>query len=186
MTPTQEESKELISYLVDCLEEVQRVSDKLGVSNPFYNESYVEMLAADALGHTYNPATRGADAYDENDNPTEYKSINLSSKYKGSFQFHWLSATKLASYRETKDVFFIIRDRIAILEIWKLPMAIILPELIKKQQTAEYRRQVLNIAGANKAKNTDAHKSFSLKTVKHLGAELVYTKEQARCISSCV
>lgn len=167
---------EFVEYLILCLTEAQEMSDSIGVKNLFYNERYVELIMAHLLGHTYNSNIRGHDAFDHNGDPVEYKSINLVSTNKGSFQFHWLSENKLNSYNEVKDVYFALRNDIIIEEIWKLSMDVIFKDLQKKFLKGEQQRFFLNDIGVHKLKNIDAHKSYSLNKIQYLGAELVYTR----------
>jgi hypothetical protein len=167
-----------VGVIREHLETAQRIANTMGVKNLFYNEQYIELMVADLLDHEYNRNTRGADAYDEGGNKVEYKTINLSTTSRGSFQFHWLSKDKLNSYGLTKDVYFILRHDLVIDEIWKLPMNVIFSDLEKKYKEAEVERFLLNVAaGSNRNKNINAHKSYSLNKVKKLGAVLVYQKE---------
>lgn len=166
--------------VIDCIKshiiEAQYLATGIGVENLFYNEQYVELLMASLLKHDYNTKTRGADARNEIGSKMEYKSINLNSlsESSGSFQFHWISKDKLASYLATESVFFSLREGADIKEIWYLPMSVIYPDLEAKYLEAEGKRSILMNGGINKKKNTDAHKSYSLSTIKKMGAEKVY------------
>lgn len=167
-----------VAYICYHLQRAQGMAYYLGVKNLFYNEQYVELIVADLLGHTYNINTRGADAHDNLGDAVEYKSINLSTTVNGSFQFHWLSESKLESYKKVKDVYFALRYDSIIDEVWRLPMSIIFTDLIEKYERAEAKRLVLNkIKGIHKNKNIDAHKSYSLNKIKKLGAICVYKKD---------
>ena len=167
-----------VAKISNHLKAAQEIAYTMGVKNLFYNEQYIELIVADLLGHTYNPNTRGTDAYDENGNMVEYKTINRASTRYGSFQFHWLSKDKLDSYSLAKNIYFVLRNDLIIDEVWKLPMSVILPDLWERYTKAEVKRLVLNVAaGSNKSKNIDAHKGYSLSTIKELGAALVYKED---------
>ena len=93
------------------------IADGMGVRNLFYNEGYVDLLIADALGHTYNVATQGPDGYSEGGDWCEYKTINAKvgkdggpSWKGGTFQFHWLSKAKVEKYEKTDNFYFVLRD----------------------------------------------------------------------------
>ena len=60
----------------ECIRNAISIADSIGVRNLFYNEGYVDLLIADALGHTYNTATQGPDGYSVNGDWCEYKTIN--------------------------------------------------------------------------------------------------------------
>jgi hypothetical protein len=150
------------------LNKINEITQKNNLGNIFYNEQYLELLIANILNHKYNSG-QGCDAYDENGNPVEYKSINLNSKTIGSFQFHWLSKNKIDKYLTCKYFFFCIRKGVEILEIYKLKSDKILDILINKSKEKE------TYCTENKRK-INAHKSFSLLKLKQMGAELVYSK----------
>ncbi|RLG71209.1 MAG: hypothetical protein DRO11_04910 [Methanobacteriota archaeon] len=156
----------------------QDLATNVGIDNLFYNEQYVEVIMASILKHEYNPKTRGDDAFDVDKNPTEYKSINMTSKSGGSFQFHWISRDKLASYERVKDVYFSLREGANIKGIWSLPMSVIFPYLVTEYNKAEMKRGIMVSNGIEKEKNIDAHKSFSLSKIIKLGAKKVYESEE--------
>lgn len=174
-----DDNENSVAKISNHLKSAQEIAYTIGVKNLFYNEQYIELFIADLLGHTYNPNTRGTDAYDENGNMVEYKTINLVSTPRyGSFQFHWLTKDKIDSYSSAKDVYFALRYDLIIYEVWKLPMGVILPDLWERYTKAEVKRLVLNVAaGSNKSKNIDAHIGYSLSTIKKLGAVLVYKED---------
>jgi hypothetical protein len=147
--------------IANLLLEADRIARENGVDNLFYNEMYIELLAADKLGHEWSSHTQGGDALEvETNKPTEYKFINERNKSKsGSFQFHWLSNDKMEELGKTENMYFGLRDGVKINKIWKLPTSTILPLIAERA------------SGSDK---TDAHKSFSLKKIIKLGGELVY------------
>lgn len=196
---TSDEFTKAFLKFTDCVTEshVERIKNhiikaeflasNIGVENLFYNDGHVELFMADVLGHDYNTKTRGFDAHN-NGVAVEYKSINMaesinmadlndktsSEKNKGCFQFHWISKDKLDAYSKVTEVFFSLRKGAEIKEIWSLPMAVIYPDLVEKYNEAEKKRNILIDKGVPKKKNTDAHKSYSLNTLKNLGAKLVF------------
>lgn len=158
-----------IKRIADLIQEAQDISEKeLGINNIFYNESYIDMIIADILGHDYNSETQGGDAFDLEGNWIEYKTINANSKGTGSFQFHWLSHEKIEKYRKSK-FFFIVRQGARILRIYHIDNKILIPILEEKYKEGEERRKTLG-----KEKSIDAHKSFSEKKLLELGGELIY------------
>lgn len=127
--------QEIVTHLIEAVSKAK----SLGYENILYNERYVELMMANILGHKYENHTQGGDAIETVNGvecPTEYKSINIQGKngvVKGSFQFHWLSDEKIAKYRETKNMYFCIRDGIEILEIYQVNTDIIMPLLESKK-----------------------------------------------------
>ena len=96
---------EAIKQIQSLLQEAEQIAkDELGLDNIFYNERFVEMFMANHLGHEYGNNTQGGDALDATETPTEYKAINLRSKSKGTFQFHWLSKNKIKKYAQTLNL----------------------------------------------------------------------------------
>mgnify|MGYP004008971269 FL=1 len=152
-----------IKKIQRLLEEAQAIAkDELGLENIFYNERFVEMFMADALGHTYGNNTQGGDAIDQNDKPVEYKAINQRSKSKsGTFQFHWLSENKIAKYGETDKMFFAIRDGVTLDRVYELPTSTVMPILEAK---------------ATGDKSIHGHAGFNEKKLKSLGAKVAYSK----------
>ena len=148
------------------IERASNLAEQEGLGNIFYNEQYVEVLAASILGHTYNPG-QGEDA-NNNGDKFEYKSINLANKSKGTFQFHWLSKEKLEKYSKIKYFFFILRKNASIEKIYRLKGSAILDDLFliaKKKGTLDGSKKI------------HAHKSFSLSTILKKGAILVYDRK---------
>ena len=131
--------QEIITHLTDAVSKAK----SLGYENILYNERYVELLMANILGHKYDNHTQGGDAIETVNGincPTEYKSINIQGKngvIKGSFQFHWLSDEKITRYRETKNMYFCIRDGIEILEIYQVHTNVIMPLLESKKSGSD-------------------------------------------------
>ena len=123
-----------ITKIKKLLVEAEEIAEKeLGLENIFYNERFVELFMSDELGHDYGNNTQGGDAYDSNKKkPVEYKAINLRSKSKGTFQFHWLSENKINQYNQTEDMYFCIRDGVTIKDIYKVPTKDIIPHLKRK------------------------------------------------------
>jgi len=152
---------EWIEQIKTHLSEADRIAKENGVPNLFYNEMFLELIAAQALGHQWKPHTQGGDAYETETSPTEYKFINLRNKTAGSFQFHWLSENKMKKLQSYDNMFFGVRDGVEIQEIWKLSSDKILTMIEEK---------------ATGTKKINGHKSFSLDKIKELGAEQVYIK----------
>ena len=131
--------QEIISHLTDAVSKAK----SLGYENILYNERYVELMMANILGHEYDNHTQGGDAIETVNGvkcPTEYKSINIQGKNsagKGSFEFHWLSDEKITRYRETKNMYFCIRDGMEILEIYQVNTNVIMPLLESKKSGSE-------------------------------------------------
>jgi hypothetical protein len=110
-----------IEKIYSLLKEAEDIAMSEGYGNIFYNEQFIELFIANKVGETWNSETQGGDAFDSEGNPTEYKAINMRSKAKGSFQFHWLSESKIEKLKQTKTMKFVIRDGITIKEIYELP-----------------------------------------------------------------
>jgi hypothetical protein len=150
-----------IKNLEKHLKAIEKISKSLGIKDIFRNKKFIEVLAAQKLGHRVNPSPGGADAWeyiDDVEYPTEYKSCDCSTG-KGSFQFHWLSNNVMDSYRETLNIYFIGRNGIDIEWIYSIQIDKILP-LIEEKATG--------------GKSTNGHKAFSIKQLINLGAELRY------------
>ena len=138
----------------NLLREAERIAEyELGVTNIFYNEAFVEAFMADQLGHRWNVDTQGSDAYEPDGTPTEYKAINVRGKYKGTFQFHWLSENKMDKLRTTKNMYFAIRDGVELKEVYSVPT----DKLIDKIQEK-----------ATNSKSTNGHISFTLEQIKKI------------------
>jgi len=153
-----------IEQITNLLVEADKIAVENGVNNLFYNEMYVELIAASKLGHSWSAHTQGGDAIEiETNKPTEYKFINERSKSKGSFQFHWLSNDKMNELKKTENMYFGLRDGVNINKIYKVPTSVLLPLIAEK---------------ATNSDKTDGHKSFSLANIQKLGAELVYESVQ--------
>ena len=153
-----------VSKIEKLLKQAQDIAKKeLGLDNIFYNERFIEMFIADKLGHIYGNNTQGGDALEVDTNkPTEYKAINLRNKGKNSsFQFHWLSENKVKKYKQTKNMYFAVRDGVTINEIYQVPTKKIIP-LIDSKATGD--------------DSINGHVSFNEKTlVQKLKAKKVYS-----------
>ena len=123
-----------VTKIKSLLKQAQDLAqDELGLENIFYNERFVELMIANELGHEYGNNTQGGDAWDPvKKKPVEYKAINLRSKGKGTFQFHWLSQNKINQYSQTEDMYFCIRDGVQIKEIYRVPTKTVIPYLKEK------------------------------------------------------
>jgi hypothetical protein len=121
----------------------------------FYNGKWFDYVCAKKLDLRIKIGTQGCDAYEKDGSKVELKStlINKTGK-RGSFQFHWLSKNKLKEYKQTKYVYFIIRDGCKITEAYKLPMDIIYPFLEKKAKEK-------GTFDSDKDDDIDAHWSIS-------------------------
>jgi len=152
-----------IKNLEKHLKAIEKISKSLGIKDIFRNKKFIEVLAAQKLGHRVNPSPGGADAWeyiDDVEYPTEYKSCDCSSG-KGSFQFHWLSNNVMDSYREAQNMYFIGRDGIEIEWIYSIESDKIMPHIEEK---------------ATGGKSTDGHKSFNINQLIKLGAVQRYAK----------
>ena len=152
-----------IDEVVEHLSEADRVAGENGINNLFYNEMFMELIMAAKLGHDFKPHTQGGDAVEtDSGKPTEYKLINVRNKSGGgSYQFHWLSNSKMQELGRTENMYFGKRDGVELVEVLKIKSSLILPLI------------------AEKATGTDSihgHKSFSHSKLKKLGAEVVYKK----------
>lgn len=124
-----------VNKIEKLLLEAQEIAKtELDLDNIFYNERFIELFIANKLGHIYGNNTQGGDAIEPDTNkPTEYKAINLRNKNKnGSFQFHWLGANKLKKYSETDNMYFVVRDGITIIDIYKVETDKIIDSIQKK------------------------------------------------------
>lgn len=154
---------------------IRKIAKKYNYGNILYNEGYLPVMVCNLLKIKYN-TTQDPDAFDGLD-WVEIKSINTNSKSgKGSFQFHWLSKEKVLKYKKTKYILFVVRFDEDIIEIYKLDTKKIINDLIKIQEISENKRSILEDAGIIKRKNIDGHKSYSIKKIKELGAELIWNK----------
>lgn len=148
MTKKQKDAVKQIEKLLQQAELIAK--NELDLDNIFYNERFIELFIAAKLGHIYGNATQGGDALEpEIDKPTEYKAINLRNKSgNGTFQFHWLSENKVAKYKQTKNMYFAVRDGVTIKDIYQVPTKRIIPLIDKK---------------ATGSKDISGHASFNVK-----------------------
>jgi len=143
--------KSPVQRIEELLQQAAAIAkNELGLDNIFYNERFVELFIADKLGHVYGNNTQGGDALETSTNkPTEYKAINLRNKSgNGTFQFHWLSENKVAKYKQTKNMYFAVRDGVTIKDIYQVPTKKIMPMIDKK---------------ATGSKDIGGHASFNVK-----------------------
>ena len=136
------------------LKQAEKIAEEeLGITNIFYNEAFVEAFIADELGHEWNTKTQGGDAFEPDGTPTEYKAINVRGKYKGTFQFHWLSENKMEKLRNTKNMYFAIRDGVQLKEVYSVPTEKLIDKIQEK---------------ATNSKSTNGHISFTLEQIKKI------------------
>ena len=155
-----------VDEIVNLIDKAYSIAKEIGIRNLFYNERFLELMIAKKLGHKASINTQGCDAIDEYGNSIEYKTINLANKTAGSFQFHWLSKNKIEKYQKTKYIYFVVRDGVEIIKIYKLSSNKLLPELIAKaKEKGTYCDTETKIG---------AHKSYCLNTIIRKGAKLVY------------
>ena len=96
--------------------------------------------------------------------------INLRSKSKGTFQFHWLSKNKIKKYAQTNNMYFAIRDGVTIEKIYEVPTDVIMPVLEAK---------------ATNSKSINGHAGFNeKKLIEEFNAKLVYDAEKFNCAYS--
>jgi hypothetical protein len=142
------------------------ISNSLNIPNLLYNERYVDLLIAKKLGHRFNLETQGADALTGNNRHVEYKSIvKKDRKYKGSFQFHWLSKKKIAKYQKCAYFYCVWRNGFTIEKMIRVPREVLMKQIKKKK---------------GKKGSTAGHKSFGHRQIEKLVANgkavLVYDK----------
>ena len=150
--------KAIIERIQFKLEEIEYLAKNLGIDDIFRNKKFIEVLAANKLGHRWNDKPYGADAYEkigDKEFPTEYKSA----KAGGSFQFHWLSVSKMLKIQECRNVYFLITEGVSIKEIYTIPTEKILQLIAEK---------------ASGGKSINGHKSFHLPQLISLGAERIF------------
>lgn len=154
---------EAVKQIESLLQQAERIAkDELRLDNIFYNERFIELFTAAKLNHQYGNNTQGGDAYEPDiKKPTEYKAINLRNKGKNSsFQFHWLSEDKVKKYKETQNMYFILRDGVTIQKIYKVDSEVVFPYIEKK---------------ATGSKSINGHVSFNEnKVIDILKGEVVY------------
>ena len=163
-----------VLLMAEHIRSAYSIANSMGIRNLFYNEGYVDLLIADALGHVYNTATQGPDGYSEEGSWCEYKTINAKpgkdgkpSWKGGTFQFHWLSKAKIEKYERTDNFYFVLRDGVDLKEVWSLPSSVVCPLLRKK---AEEKGTLVE-----GKKKTAAHFGLKLEQVKKLGGTLEFT-----------
>jgi len=153
----------MINQLQELLNRIENISQELGINDIFRNKKFIEVIAANLLGHKVNNKPGGCDAWEIIDGvkyPTEYKSCDCSND-KGSFQFHWLSNNVMETYKETKNIYFIGRIGVNIEYIFTIPTHKLV-YLIEEKATGD---------------NTyNARKAFTIKKLKKLGALQVYDR----------
>ena len=148
-----------IDKIHSLLKQAEDIARSEGYENIFYNEQFIELFTANKISETWNQETHGGDAFDIDGDPTEYKAINLRSKGKGSFQFHWLYQKKIERLKKCKTMKFIIRDGVTIKEIYELPTSKLIGLIEEKSSGTD------NISGS---------KAFSLNTIINKGAKKIY------------
>lgn len=151
-----QETRVKVSEIIANLKQGVDIANELHISNLLYNEAYVALMIASALGHKFNIETQGenGDALDNDDNPVEYKFITKKgASYSGSFQFHWLSAEKIARYQLCSHFYFAWRDGFVIDKIIRVSRDVLMPDIIEK-------------AGADGS--TDGHKNFGHRQIEDL------------------
>jgi hypothetical protein len=125
---------ESVKKIEKLLQQAEKIAkEELDLDNIFYNERFIELFAASKLNHLYGNDTQGGDAFETDINkPTEYKAINLRNKGKNaSFQFHWLSDKKVDKYKQTDNMYFIVRDGVTIQKIYKVKSKEVFPFIDK-------------------------------------------------------
>lgn len=154
---------ESINRIEKLLQEAEKIAkEELNLDNIFYNERFIELFTASKLNHEYGNNTQGGDAFEiDIQKPTEYKAINLRNKGKNSsFQFHWLSDKKVQKYKETENMYFIVRDGVTIKKIYKVKSENVFPYIDK------------NATGSN---SINGHVGFNEnKVVDILNGEVIY------------
>tara|TARA_R110000851_G_scaffold7749_5_gene29815 strand:+ start:525 stop:1010 length:486 start_codon:yes stop_codon:yes gene_type:complete len=153
-----------VDEIVECLASADKIAGENGIDNLYYNEMFMELVMASKLEHKFEAHTQGGDAIEpDTGKPTEYKLINTRNKSGGgSYQFHWLSNAKMDELRKTENMYFGRRDGVELVEVLRLPSSVILP-LIEEKATG--------------TDSIHGHKSFAHSTIRKLGGEIVYAKD---------
>lgn len=153
-----------VDEIVECLASADKIAGENGIDNLFYNEMFMELVMASKLEHKFEAHTQGGDAIEpDTGKPTEYKLINTRNKSGGgSYQFHWLSNSKMDELRKTENMYFGRRDGVELVEVLRLPSSVILP-LIEEKATG--------------TDSIHGHKGFAHSTIRKLGGEIVYARE---------
>ena len=156
---------EFILHIENAMKEIITIFKDLGVKNPFHNSKWLEVIASLRLKQRCNVGTQGNDAIDNENNEVEHKSILGRS---ASFQWHWLSDSKIQKISQTSIHCFSIRNEETemIDEIYKLETSKLLP-LIKEKAT--------------NSKKISGHKSLSLQQIKDLGAKSIWKRSGELC-----
>ena len=147
--------KKNLVIIKNKLQEIESLAMDLGINDIFRNKKFIEVLAAYMLGHRPNVEPQGPDAYEMIggiEYPTEYKSAGVG----GTFQFHWLSNNKMDKIKICKNVYFIVRSGVSILEIYRVATEKIVSRIEEK---------------ASGSKSPKGCKAFSLKNLIDLGAK---------------
>jgi hypothetical protein len=166
-----------IKHMLKLIEEVKEIGREIGHDNILYNEQYKEIEISLVLGHTFNEG-QGEDANNSKNEKCEYKTM-LGEK--GSFQYHWISKSKLDKLKETPHHYFVIYDKETnkLDKIYYLHINKLISDFEKVFLKSESKRILLNEnSNSKKNKNTDAHKSYSLNKIKSIGAVLVYESKK--------
>ena len=112
------------------IEELITKAYELGLNkygaNIFTKEGFIELAMAERLGHKWNSDMRnGADAYDEDGTPVEYKSTQ---GFKG-IQFCGLNQDGIDKFKDHKYLYHAIKDGVKIVEIIEYKMSDIIIEM---------------------------------------------------------
>jgi len=140
--------------LLEGLELIKQFCDENGIGDVLYNQKYLELLAAEKHGVSYNPEPQGPDAY----NPITKGHIEIKCcREGGSWQFHWLSNNKMQKLRDTEQMILAVHDGYRIIRSYQLMPS----ECSKLKHLIESK--------ATGTASISGHKSFSEKQLKKLG-----------------
>jgi len=142
--------KQAIQKIKHHFQEIDKICKKNDIKDITTNGRVKEFLMAVELGHTLADNTRGADAFDENGNPVEYKStVNpaINAAYRGiSCQESWRKQRKY--FKEEKIFccqkhYFARFDGLEIVEMYSLEPSDVFKILIPKLKK-EYKNKKEN------------------------------------------
>ena len=109
--------------------------------NIFTKEKFIELFAADILGHNWNPEGKEiADAWEQDGSPTEYKSRDINSS--NGIQFCGIDKNGIEKFKNHKHLYLINKTGPIIEEIYKFNMHDIIIEMIKIYGNNHKKKQI--------------------------------------------
>ena len=142
------EYKNLICKMKDSLKTAYNISEKLGIGDIYSYSKVKEVLIAEKLGHKVAMKYSGADAYNENDLPVEYKSTIsriIKATYNGiSVQPSWeqqvdyITKNKIGKY---KYHYFARFKGIDIIELYEMKSEKVIKYILPRLKKQYYKEQ---------------------------------------------